>query len=146
MKKTLLVRPEIIGLFGNTLTADHMYFFHRWEKSAQHFQTILSQQSKKFSQILIAILLSTQNFLHFEKTDQLHSVNILEFIEPGKCGYFNGRKLLFQNTFRESTCSQVRNTTATCTAAFLFLFSFNGRQVELEKISLSQISNLRMPW
>ena len=56
---------------------------------------LLYQQLKKFSKIFMAILESTQNFAHFETKDQLYRLNILEFITPKKCGYFNGRKLLF---------------------------------------------------
>ena len=31
-KTSFLARSEILGLFGNTLTADHMYSRHNWEK------------------------------------------------------------------------------------------------------------------
>ena len=50
--------------------------------------------------VFIAFLKSTQNLSNFEKKDQLHSLNISEVIDSGKCGYFNVPKLLFQNTFR----------------------------------------------
>ena len=49
----------------------------------------LSQKQKTFSEIFIALSKSTQNFVHFEKKDQLHSVNILEIIDSNKCGYLN---------------------------------------------------------
>ena len=100
-ERFLLVRPEILGVFGNTLTGDHIYFCHRLEKFAEHFQTLLSQQSKKVLQIFIAILQSTQNFVHFERKHHLHSLDILEFIVPEKCGYFNGRTLLIYKTLGE---------------------------------------------
>ena len=32
---------------------------------------------------------------HFQKKDQIHSLNISEVIDSEKCGYFNARKLLF---------------------------------------------------
>ena len=38
---------------------------------------------------------STQNFAHFENKHQLHSLNILEVVDPDKCAYYNARKLLF---------------------------------------------------
>ena len=34
-------------------------------------------------------------FWNFEKKDQLHSLNILEVIDPEIYGYFNARKLFF---------------------------------------------------
>ena len=86
---SLLVRFEITGLFGNTFTADHKYSCHRSEKSPQQIQTLLSQQSNNFSVIFITILQSTQNFGRFERKGQLDRFNILEYIDPEKCGYFN---------------------------------------------------------
>ena len=43
----------------------------------------------------MAILESAQNFAHFEKKDQVHSLNISQVIESEKCGYLNAWKLLF---------------------------------------------------
>ena len=51
--------------------------------------------------VFIAFLKSTQNFSNFEKKDQLHSRNVLEVLDPDKCGYFNVTKLLFYNTLRQ---------------------------------------------
>ena len=81
------MRSEILGLFGNTMTA--------YQKFPQHFQTLLSEQSEIFSRIFIGILEPTQKCGRFERKDQLHSLNILEIIEPEKCGYFSARKDLF---------------------------------------------------
>ena len=50
---------------------------------------------ENFSRIFIEILQSTKNFAHFERKDQLHSLDIFEFIDPDKCGYFNAPKPLF---------------------------------------------------
>ena len=41
ISETSLVRFEILRLFGNTLTADHMYSCYRWEKLPQQIQTPL---------------------------------------------------------------------------------------------------------
>ena len=94
-KTSPLVRSKFLGHFGNTLTADHMYSCHRWEKLQQQIQTLLSHKWRTFSGIFVAFLECTQNFAHFFKKDQLHSLNNLEVINPEKCGYFNARKLLF---------------------------------------------------
>ena len=48
-----------------------------------------------FFGIFIAFLQSTQSFAHFEIKDQLYSLNILEVIEPEKCGSLNTRELRF---------------------------------------------------
>ena len=41
-KRSLFVRCEILGLFGNTLAADQMYSPHNWGKLPQHVKTSLS--------------------------------------------------------------------------------------------------------
>ena len=94
-KRSLQVRSKILGLFGNTLSTDHMSSRHTSEKCGQQVQTLLSQKRRTFSRISITFLESTRNFSHFEKKDQLYSLNILEVIDPKKCGYFNDGKLLF---------------------------------------------------
>ena len=53
-ERSPLVRTEILGLFGNTLTVDHMYSRHRREKLPQQVRTLLSQKRKIFSRIFIA--------------------------------------------------------------------------------------------
>ena len=55
----------------------------------------ISKKRLTLSAISIAFLESPQIFPHFERKDQLHSLNISEVIDPDKRGYFNARKLLF---------------------------------------------------
>ena len=118
----------------------------RWKKYQQRVQIALSQKRKIFSGIFIAFSQSTQNYVHFEKKDQLYRFNIWEVINSEKCGYLNARKLLFQNTLPESTCSRVLNTADFIMAALLSWLSFDRRHKELEKISVSEIWNLRTVW
>ena len=93
-KISALVISEILGLFGNRFTADRRYSCHRWEKLPQQFRTLLSQKKRTFPLIFIAFLESAQKVAHFEKKDQLHSLNISEVINPDKCAYFNFGMLL----------------------------------------------------
>ena len=86
---------KILGLFGNTLTADQMYSRHRWEKFPEQVQTMLSQKPKPFAGNFIGILGSTENTGNFEKKDRLFRLNISEVIDPEKYSYFNARKFLF---------------------------------------------------
>ena len=88
-KTSLRVRSEILGLFLDTLAADHTYSRHNWAKFQQEIQTILSQKWKTHSGIFIAFFQSTQNFAHLEKKDQFHSLSIREVIDSKKCGYLN---------------------------------------------------------
>ena len=65
-KTSPLVRSAILGLFGNTLTGDHVYSPLRWKKLPEEVQTLLSQKRRIFSGILITFSESIQNFDHFE--------------------------------------------------------------------------------
>ena len=82
-KTSLSVRSEISGLFGNTLTADHIYFHHNWENFPQHVETPWSQKQGPFSEIFIPFLESVQNFGYFEKNDHLRRLNIWRLHSPG---------------------------------------------------------------
>ena len=118
-KRSLSLRSEISVLLVNTLTSDHMYSHHNWENFAQHVQRPLTQKSETFSAIFIQFSDSSQTFSHFQKKDQVHSLNILEIIESEKSVDFNARKLLFENTLPESTCSHVPSNAEICTAELL---------------------------
>ena len=61
-----LVRFAILRVFGNMLTADHIYSFHRWEKLPEQVPTLLSEKQRTFSIIFIAFSESPENFAHFE--------------------------------------------------------------------------------
>ena len=56
----MLVRSEMLGLFGNTLTADHhRYSPHNGDKFLQQVQTPLSPKIEKCSGIFFATFSST---------------------------------------------------------------------------------------
>ena len=138
-KTSVSVKFEISVQFGNTLTADHMYSHHNQENLWQHVQRPLSQKRETCSGIFIQFLDSTQNFAHFQKNDQVHSLNIQDIIESEKYVDLNARKLLFQNTLPESMCARVTNNVQVCTPKLLSNFPINKRQIELGSISFSQI-------
>ena len=107
---------------------------------------LLSQKPKAFAECFIAFWQSAQNFLHFEKKDQLSNLNILKVIDSEKYGCLNPRKLLFQNTLGESTCSWVLNTAETTVVTLFSKLSIDPRHIELESISVSEISKVRTVW
>ena len=67
----------------------------------------------------MALLKPTRNFAHFEKKDQLDGSNILEVIHSEKCASLNDKKLLYQNTLRESKSLWFPSATQICTVSFL---------------------------
>ena len=107
---------------------------------------LLSEKQKTFSENFIKCLQSAQHFVHFKKKNQLYRLNISKVIDPKKCSYLNARKLLFQKTLPESTCSRVPNTAETYTETLLSYFSINSGEIQLENISLSHSRNLRTAW
>ena len=114
-KTSVLVRSDILGLLGNTLTADHMNSPHNTVKSVQQLQTPLSPKPKISSQFLFSFIFFCISqiyikFRAFSKKYQLCSSNSFEVILSKKCGYLNARKLPFHNSLQESTCSRVPNT------------------------------------
>ena len=115
----------------------------RWRKFAQPVPLPLSQKGKTFSVIIIAFSESAKKSGHFEKKDQLYNLNISEFSDSEKCGYLNARKVLFQNTFPESTCSLVLNTPDKTMEVLLRELSIDPTYIDLENVSVSEIWNLR---
>ena len=73
-----------------------------------------------------------------KKKNHLYKLNISEVIHSEKYGYLNDRKLLFQNTLRESMCSRPLNTAETTMAALLVELSVDPRNIELENISFRE--------
>ena len=81
--------------------------------------------------------------MDFELKDQLYSLNISEVSVSEKCGYLNVGKLLFQNTIRDSTCSRVLSSADTTMGVVLLKLSIDATRIKLEKVSVSEISNLK---
>ena len=85
----------------------------------QYLQRPLTEKWETFSGIFIQLLDSTQNFADFQKKGEVHRLIICEVIESQNCVDVNARKLLFNNTLRESMCSPVPNTVEICTEGLL---------------------------
>ena len=118
----------------------------RWKKSAQPAPLSLTQKPETFCIIFMAFSESEQNSVYFEKKNQLNRSYISEVSDSEKCGYLNARKLLFPNTLPESTCSRVLNTTDTTMEGLSSKLSIDWTHLELQKVSVSEIWNLRTVW
>ena len=66
----VLVRSELLGQFGNTLTADYKYFCQNLENLSQQLPMQISLKLKTCSPFFIAFLKSTLSLEYFEKKDQ----------------------------------------------------------------------------
>ena len=139
-KRSLLFRSEVLGVLGNTLTGDHIYCRHYFR---QIFESAIITKPENVFWIFFTFSESTQNFAQFEKKYHLHSSNISEVIDSEKCGYLNAWKLLFQNSFRESTFSWVLNTADTTMPGLLSELFIDPTDIQLGKISVGEICNLK---
>ena len=88
-EKSALVRSKILGLFVNTLTAEHTYSGRNMKILTQQVQTPLSLKQKTFSGFLIAFLKSTLNGEHFQKKGESSSLSISELIDSKRGGYLS---------------------------------------------------------
>ena len=86
LKKSFLVRSEILGLLVNTLTADCEYAPHNRENLALPTQMQLSKKVKTCWGFVIAFLESTFNFKNFEKKIESHRLSISEIIDSERRG------------------------------------------------------------
>ena len=100
LKKSVLVRSKILGLFVNTLTAEYTYSRRNMQTLTQQVQTPLSLKQKTFSGFLIAFLKSTWNGEHFQEKGESSSLSISEIIDSKRGGYLSAWKALLQNSFR----------------------------------------------
>ena len=84
-KKYLLVICKILGLFVNTLTADHKFSLLNGDKWMQPIQMHLSKTQKAFSQFSAAFLKWSSNFEHLQTKDDPHSWCIFEITDSQNC-------------------------------------------------------------
>ena len=96
--------------------ADNMYSPHNWKKFPQEFKRNFLKIEKQLLQFLLRIWNLHPILCIFKKNDHLDSLNISEVIDSEKCSYLNAKKQLFQNTFRQWTCSRVPDTVQICMA------------------------------
>ena len=86
-KTSLLVRSEVLGLFGNILTADPMYSRHYLREISAIFSSAIISRPKNIFKFFITFSESRQNFPFFEKKHQLHSLKISNILNSKKSGY-----------------------------------------------------------
>ena len=77
--------------------------------------------------------------MYVEEKAQLYSLNISEVIQSKNYCYLKARKILFQNTLQESTCSRVLNASEMNMGALSSEFSIDPTLIEVGEISLSEI-------
>ena len=100
----VLVIYELLGQFGNTLTAAYKYSRWNGENLSQQVPMQTSLKLKTCSRFFIAFLKSTLNFEYFENKDHSQSLSITEIINCEIGSYLNVQKAIFHATLRKTTC------------------------------------------
>ena len=95
-----LVRPKILGLFVNKLTAEYKNSRRNMQTFTQQVQTPLSLKQKIYSGFFISFLKSTWNVEQCQKKAESSSLSISEIIDSKRGDYLSAWKALLQNSFR----------------------------------------------
>ena len=110
----------MLGLFVNRLTSNGKYFRRDIESFQQQVQTPLSQKQRIFARSSITFLKCGLNLEHFQKKKEESRILIIsEIIDSERGCYINVKKVLLQNTFRQSMCLRVSKTAEISTAELL---------------------------
>ena len=86
MKKSPLLKSEILGHFVNTFTTHDKYSRCSMQNFVQQIQTPVSQKQKNFYELFIAFLKSSSNLQHCEQKDESPSSSVSEIIDSESGG------------------------------------------------------------
>ena len=139
----MLVLSKILRLFGNTLTDDEKYCLLYRDNLTQPIQILLPLRQKTFSEFFSAILKSTLNFAHFRNKDDPHSRCSSQITVSKKGDSINVCKILFKTFLPKKTWQKGLKTVEICTTLPLPCFFISLNIIQLEKVHLSVMQNLK---
>ena len=99
-KTSLLVRSEILGLFGNTLTTITSVLVIVEGNSRNKFKRYYLKNGKHFLTFLFHFCNLYEILRISQQKDQLHSFNISKVTEHEKCRYFDTQSFCFRTPFQ----------------------------------------------
>ena len=142
-KKSHLVRSEILGLCFNALTTYHMYSCRNWEKLPQQVQMQLSSKLWTISEFFYCIFEIYIQFYAFWRKRSASEVSdfgsyCLQLLLLHECLIAS----LSEHPSRVNVLTGPKHCWNLNCSTFYPIF-ITARQIKLEKISLSQIWNLR---
>ena len=142
-KKSLLKICKISRLFPNTLNADGKYSLFNTDNLTQPIQMQLSRKQKIFSGFIPEFLKSSLNFEQSLKKDDLHCWCISEITEPEKLGEINVEKVPFQGILRKATWQTPPSIVEICMAEPFPYLLMAVKAIVLQKVSVSDMQNLK---
>ena len=139
----MLVLCKFLILFVETLTDDEKYCFLYGENLTQPIQILLSQKQKTFSQFFSAFLKSTLNFEYFQQKDDPHGRCISQITVSEKGDLINVCKIPFKSSLPQKTWQKRPKTFEICAALPLPYFFIPVQIIQLEKVYVSAMENLK---
>ena len=139
----MLVLCKILRLLVNTLTDKDKYFLLYRDNLIQPIQILLSQEKKDFFSIFLAIFQIYIKFCRFSKKDDPHSRCISRITVSGKGDQINISKIPFQRPLPQQTWQKGQKTVKICTTLPLPCFLIPVPIIQLEKVYVSAMQNLR---
>ena len=139
----MLVLCKFLRLFVKTLTDDENYCLLYRENLTEPIQILISQKKKTFSQFFSAFLKSILNFKKFQKKNDPHSQCISQITVYGKCDLINVIKIPFKRSRPQKTWQNGPKTVEICTSLPLPYLFIPVHIIQLEKVNVSAMQNLK---
>ena len=139
----MLVICKFLRLFVKTLTDHDKYPLLYRDNSTQPIQILLSHKKKTFSEFFAAFLKSTLTFEHFRKKDDVHSRCISQITVSEKGGQINLSKIPFKRSLPQKTLQKGPKTVEICTTLPLPCFFIPVNTIQLEKVYVSAMENIK---
>ena len=139
----MLVLCKMLGLFLNTLTDDNKFSLLYRDNSTEPIQILLFQKHKIFSEFFSAILKSTLNFEHFQKKVTLIADVFPQLPSPKKGDQINVCKIPFQRCLPQQTWQNDTKTVEICTTLPLPYLFIPVHIIQLQKVYVKAIQNLK---
>ena len=123
--------------------ADDKYSPLNRDNLTQPIQVLLSQKIKSFSEFFEAFLKPILNFEHFQGKDDPHRQCNSEIKDSKKGGWIYVWKVTFQRTLPQATWKKGPNTVEMWTTALLPYLMIAVNIIQLQKVYISAIQNLK---
>ena len=137
------VLRKILRPFVNTLTDDDKYSLLYRDNLTKPIQILLSQKQKVFSQFFSRFFKSTLNFEHFQKKGDPHSRCISQITVSEIGDSISVCKIAVKRSLPQKTSEKGPQTAEMCTKVPLPYLFIPVKLIQLEKVSVSAMENLK---
>ena len=139
----MFVLWKFLRLFVKTLTDDDKYSVLYRDNLPHSIQILLSQKQITFSKFFAAFSKSALSFVHIQKKDDTHSRSISEITVSQKGDSIYVCKIPFKTSLQQKTLQKGPKTFEICTTLPLPRLSIPMNIIQLEKVYVSAMQNLK---